>query len=247
MKRLSLSILIAVLITGIALSGCVSVDFASAFGNGVAGSGSMEKYTFKTGEIKSIKIEMHCDIHYYSAPSDEVTLQIQPNLIDYIIVEESGGALSVRSTNQYTISGKAPVLTVSSPALASVTLLGAGAFTAHDAMVADSISLTLAGAGSGSAEVDAEHISVSVSGAGDMKLSGKAETADMTLSGAGNLDAMSMRARDASVNLSGAGTIKVNCTDNLRVNADGLGTVEYKGSPATEMNTSGLVSVKKVG
>jgi hypothetical protein len=85
-----------------------------------------------------------------------------------------------------------------------------------------------------------------MSGAGSFELSGRADNAEIELSGAGELKAFSLQIREASVALSGAGTIRINCYEKLSVDASGAGTVEYRGSPSLSLNRSGVVGIRKV-
>jgi hypothetical protein len=230
----------------ITLVGCVSVNFSPGSVGGVTGSGNQETYTFSIGEITGIRVEMHCNIEYYSAPSDTVTLLVQPNLREYIVVEESGGVLIVRSTRSINTLNNPPVLTVSVPLLKSISLAGAGTITTHDTIVSEEFTLRLDGAGSGNVDLDVDKLSVNMAGAGSFDLSGRADAADFTLAGAGDVNALSLQTREATVNLAGVGTVRLSCSDRLSVIAGGLGTVEYKGSPNVDVTRGGLVSVQKV-
>ena len=245
MKR-TISLALCVTLVAMLLCSCVVVNL-SPIQNGVAGQGVPESYGFAVGEISEIRVELFCDIEYYAAPSDTVTLEIQPNLREYITVEESGGVLTVRATRNIAWSNKAPILTVSTPALKRLTLAGAGTFTAHDTVTADSFTINFDGAGRGKAELDVRNLTVNIAGAGEFELSGKADRADFKMDGAGSLEALPLQTREATVSLSGVGTVRISCSENLRVNADGIGTVEYKGSPSVDLNNDGLVSVNKVG
>ena len=90
MKRIkSMSRIIALTLcaalTAVLLTGCVTVNFFPALGGGVAGAGALETYKYNVGEITGIKVDIFCKIEYYSSPSDTVTLEVQPNLRDYIM------------------------------------------------------------------------------------------------------------------------------------------------------------------
>ena len=249
MKKIT-AIAICALAMAVIASGCVSVNLSPSLQGGsiVSGSGSPEVFTFNVGEIKEILIEFQCNIEYYSSRSDVVTLEIQPNLMEYISVEESDGILAVRST-MAAISiptGRSPVLTVWAPELSRVSLRGAGVFTAHDKISVDSFSIDLAGAGNGNAELEVGTLSVSMSGAGGFTLSGTAETADFSLAGAGSIEALDLQTRHANVNLAGVGSVRISCSENLRVSAGGVGSVEYRGSPTVDTSHGGLVSVRRV-
>jgi len=241
-KIIALALCAAVI--AVFLSGCVVVDFSQQ--GGVEGKGNRESYTFKVGEITEIRVDLLCEIRYYAAPSDTVTFEIQSNLLEYIVVEESGGVLTVRSTRNIHWSSNTPILTVSTPALNRVKLNGAGTFTAYDAITADSFALDVDGAYNGKAELNVNSLTVNMDGASNFTLTGRADTANLVLSGAGTLDALALQARVGTVNLSGVGTVKVNCEERLRIEADGMGTVEYKGSPSVDINKDGMVRIQKV-
>jgi len=245
MKKIMLLVL-CMLLSAVFLSGCVVLDFSPGSFNGIRGSGTPETYTYNVGDFTEINIELLCDIEYYSAPSETVTLEIQPNLHEYVVVEESGGVLTVSSSRNILWSIKAPVLTVSIPVLNKLYIAGAGDFTAHDTINADRLSICLDGAGNIYADLDVDALFVSMNGAGRYELSGRADSADFVLDGAGTINALPLQTRDATVNLAGVGTVKVSCSNNLRITADGVGRVEYKGSPHVDLNTDGIVSVHKV-
>ena len=244
MIKKSLSLALCTALLGICLSGCVVINFSPS--QSVMGEGNLESFRYEVGEITDVRVEIFCDINFYSGQSGSVTLEMQPNLAEYITVEESGGVLTVRARSNIAMSYKTPILSISAPSLKSLSFSGAGTFTAYDKITADAFSLTMDGAGRGKAEFDVGSIDVAMSGAGNLELSGKADTAGFKMSGAGKLDALAMQTRDATVNMSGVGTVSLSCSDTLRINADGLGTVQYRGSPAIQQTNDGLVSIKKV-
>ena len=238
-------------------SGCVVVNLTDY--GAVKPIGDREIFEFKVGEYSGIKIEGICEIHYYNSrtASDTVILEVESNLREYYAIEVIQDELVVRTTRRINFSGgKSAVLTVSTPTLNRLTIDGFGGcfgdneneytFTAFDKITADSLAVVIRGAGSSKAELDVKNLSAEISGAGNFKLSGIADTADLSLSGAGELDALSLRVRDATVSLSGAGTLKVNSSEILRIDASGAGTVEYKGSPSLYINKNGVVDVKQI-
>jgi len=228
------------------MTGCVMMNFSPGQGGSLAGKGDPEVYTFQVGEFSEIKLDIFCETHYYAAESDVVTVEIQPNLYEYISVEESGGVLIVRSTRNINWSSKAPVLTISTPVLNGLTLEGASDFTAHDPIRGDSFTIKMEGAGSIRAELDVDNLTVVLSGVGDLELSGRADRANFAMDGVGSIEALFLKTRETTINQSGAGDIAISCSEKLNINANGIGSVEYRGSPTLNLNNSGLVSVKKV-
>jgi len=245
---------LCVVLSAVMFTGCISVYSPVAWergiwGRGVSGRGNLETFSFDVGEIKEVKVSLLCDILYYSEPSDSVTLEIQPNLMKHVVVEESGGILTVRTTRNIYWSGntRTPVLRISTPSLSRVSHAGAGSFRTIDPINADTFSLSLAGATNNRATLDVKNLSVDMSGAGDLNLSGRADFADIDIAGAGRMNALDLQTRDTQINLSGVGSVKINCTENLRVIAAGVGDVEYTGSPTIDISRGGLVTVRNVG
>jgi len=225
-------------------SGCVVISLSDV--DSVSGKGNPEKYDIYVGQYNGIKVEGLCEIQYYAAPSNTVTLEVQPNLREYFIVEVENNKLIVRTTKRINYnSGKAPVLTVSTPALNSLAISGACTFKTIDQIKTDTFNLDISGAGEGKIELDVNRLIASTSGAGSFELLGNADKAEIKFSGAGELKAFSLQIREASVNFSGAGAIKINCSEKLSIEASGVGSLEYKGSPILSLNTRGPVSVKK--
>jgi len=226
-------------------SSCIVVSFTGT--DAVAGKGALEKYEITVGEYNRIRAEGVCEIQYYAAPLKTVTLEVQPNLREYYVVEVKNGELIISTTKSISYnSGKTPVLTVSTPVLNSLILDGTCAFNANDKIKTDTFNLEISGVGSGQAELDVNSLKASISGVGRFELYGRADTAEIELAGTGELNASSLQVREASVELSGAGTVRIYCSEKLSIEASGAGMVEYKGSPSLILDTNGPVRIKKV-
>ena len=237
-----------VLLSVVMLTGCITVVSPHGIGSRVYGRGAPEPHTFTTGEITEVRVELLCDILYSSAPSDSVTLEIQPNLMKYVVVEESGGVLTVRSTRNIHWSGhiSTPVLYISSPSLSRISHTGAGSFKTLDPITADSFSLSITGAANSKAELNVNSLSVSLAGAGDIELFGRADVANIDIAGAGNLNALNLMTRSSDINFSGVSTVRINCSESLRVVGGGVGVIEYSGSPVVDISRGGLITLKSV-
>ena len=248
-KPFTLFVILYASLIVISFSSCVIVNFDSHYGgrNAVSGRGDPETYEIRVGQFSRIKVEGYCDVRYYAAARDYVTLEVQPNLREYFVVEVIGDELLLRTTRRINYgSGKTPVLTVYTSVLEGLNIEGAGTFTTQDKISTDSFKLRLAGAGKGQAEFDVNELYVSMSGAGSLELSGLADRVSLDMSGAGELNALSLQSREAAVKFSGAGAVKISCSEDLSITASGVGSVEYRGSPRVSLSNSGLVSVNRV-
>ena len=247
MKKIVLLALCCIL-ASVILAGCYTVHAPGLWRSGIRGRGAPETYVFSVGEFTEVRVELLCDILYSSASSDSVTLEIQPNIMKYISVEESDGVLTVRATRNIHWSGatRTPVLNVSTPSLNCVSHAGAGSFRTLDPIVADSFSLSITGAANSKAMLDVDNLSVSLAGAGNIELSGRADDTNISIAGTGILDALDLETRDSMISLAGVGTVRISCSESLNIVAGGLGTVEYSGSPVVDISRGGLVTLKRV-
>jgi len=251
MKRI---FLIAISLITISFSGCFVINLADV--NTPKPHGKQEVYTFLVGEYSGIHINGYCDVNYYSAPSDAVTLKVQPNLLEYFVIEVVDDILYIRTTKRINFgSWQNPLVTVSVPVLNSLTIDGFGGaggfgststFTAVDKITSDMLQILIRSAVTSRAELDVEYLYVNVFGASKLELSGNANNANIRVSGAAELNALALQTSDTVIDLSGAGTIRVSCSDNLEINAEGAGTVEYRGSPRLNQKTGGVVTIRQL-
>jgi hypothetical protein len=246
MKKI-VCVLVCAALTVFSLSACVTVNY-NPFTSTLTGVGARETYTIEVGGFTGIKVIAACEINYHASPSESVTLEIQPNLREHYTVEVRDGVLHIGTEKgvRINLGTSIPILTVYAPTLTGLDMAGAGTFTAHDTITADSFTMVVSGAASGEADLDVKDASVILSGAGTFNLTGRADTAQLRMSGAGSLDALGLITRVADVTMSGVGMVRIHCTDDLRIDAGGVGSVEYRGSPGININRSGMVSVKNV-
>ena len=243
MKK-NLTFTLSIAFISLCFCGCVIVNFMDF--NSISGKGNPESFEILVDSYNRIRVEGYCDIRYYASSRDTVTLEIQPNLREYYTIEVVGDELVVRTIKRISFSSSiTPVLSVYTPILDRVTIEGVSNFTTNDKITSSSFSFALSGTGNGKAELDVGSLYVMMSGAGDLELSGRADTVDFRLSGAGEMDALPLQSREATIYLSGTGTIRINSSEALHVNASGTGTVVYAGSPSLTLNNSGLVTVRK--
>ena len=248
-------LLFTVTFISICFSGCIVVNPTDI--NAVRPEGEQEVFEISIGEFSKIKVNGFFNVHYYSEPSNKIKLKTYPNLLENFIFEIIDDELIISTLKRINYGSKeTAIVSISMPVLKGLTVDSFGrspggfgsvsTFTAVDKITSDSFSITIAGAGSGRAELDVYNLIVDVFGAGKLELSGRAGTSVLNLSGAGELSALPLQTLNTTVNLSGAGTISISCSDNLTINAGGAGSVEYKGTPHVNLNTGGAVSIKQI-
>lgn len=226
-------------------AGCVSVNFTGF--DAVTGRGEFRGYTYTVSDFTKIETALYCDINYHYSTNTTVSLLIQPNLAELVTVKVIGDTLVVNTTQRISWSGaKAPILNVGTPVLEELSMAGAGMFIAHDIIAGESFAVSLAGAGQALAELDVNLFTANLAGAGSMELTGRADTAVLTLAGAGSIDALDLQVKDADIDIAGAGSVSIGCSDNLLARLNGVGSVEYRGNPSLDVRRNGIGSVSQV-
>ena len=103
----------------------------------------------------------------------------------------------------------------------------------------------LTGASSIKATIHANAFSAKGSGASSFDIIGAGDDLIVDVSGACSVKMYDYLAKGASVDASGASSVKVNVSDILKVHASGASSIDYKGAASIkDMNSSGASSIK---
>lgn len=103
----------------------------------------------------------------------------------------------------------------------------------------------LTGASSIKATIHANAFSAKGSGASDYEISGAGDDLLVDVSGACNVKMYDYPVKGASVDASGASSVKVNVSDMLKLQATGASSIDYKGNASVkEIHSSGASSIK---
>ena len=145
-------------------------------------------------------------------------------VVEQITTEVNGGVLVVDQTGESLDSLTPTNVEITVPSLEGLILSGVGTIQVDGH------------------ELDA--LNVELSGTGTITGVGTVTTLDVDLAGLGDVDLGEFVARDATVVLSGAGTVQVHVTGALEARVPGSGTITYVGDPDTvdqEVTGSGSV------
>jgi hypothetical protein len=104
----------------------------------------------------------------------------------------------------------------------------------------------LSGASNFKASVQANALSVKGSGACDIEVAGSGDDLILDVSGASSVKMYDYLVKGASVDASGASSVKINVSGILKVHATGASSIDYKGTATIkDMHSSGASSVKR--
>lgn len=197
---------------------------------GERGNGVRVEETITVDDFDRIDIGGAFIVKISQANSNDVTIEVDENLLDYIEIGVQGKTLKVNSERRLD-SRDGIIINIPVKSLRAISCSGASEVTTTKPVLAEKLDISLSGAGKLELMLDAEDVSVDVSGATLVYLEGSAGTLDIDMSGAGSLEASELEVKDCYAQISGVGKILVNVTGTLDADVSGLGSVEYVGEP----------------
>lgn len=138
-----------------------------------------------------------------------------------------------------------PQITVRFRAIDVVALTGG---VSIDAAKLTASSLRIVASGGSKLAIDgleATSLHVIGSGALEARLAGRVDNEDVRISGAGAYRAENLRATDATVSVSGVGSVLLHAERTLHASISGAGVIEYVGDPAVTEHVSGIGRVRR--
>jgi hypothetical protein len=187
-------------------------------GSGVAAVDTRDVPPFSAVELQGVN-----DVTIGVGGEQLVVVRADDNLVDLITTGVRGETLVIDATGS--LASVTPMsVEITVPSLDEVRLSGSGTIFVDGH------------------ELDA--LAVSLPGTGTIRAAGTVSTLDVDLAGAGDADLGKLVARDATVAISGAGTVFVNVTGVLEANVSGAGSVTYTGNPdRVDRTVTGVGSV----
>jgi hypothetical protein len=153
--------------------------------------------------------------------------------------------VSVKDLYALTGSGATNIKIVNGLSAEKLKINLSGASDLRGDIKAGTLMTEFSGASNFKATVQASALSVKGSGACDIEVSGSGDDLIVDVSGASSVKMYDYLVKGASVEASGASSIKLNVSDMLKAHATGASSVDYKGTATIkEMQSSGASSVR---
>lgn len=192
---------------------------------GIQGSGTAKTETRNVSGFKGIKAGGAINLDITFKPEYTVTVEADDNLLEYITTEVDGSALVIGIKDS--VSSKSKInIKITMPELTDLDISGASTANVSG--------------------FKGDKLVAGFSGASKAKIDGEVREFNGRASGASSIDAANLKAENADVNSSGASSITVNASGDLKADASGASKVLYIGDPKSlKQNASGASSVKK--
>jgi len=251
---LALTLIVTVLAT---ITGCI--------GPRVTGSGNLETRTMDYSDFTRLDVGSLFQVTVTRADSFSVSLTLDDNLYDYVIIRRSGSTLQIglkwgtylRATLKATITmpelraldlsgaSRGDVSGFSSAESLIINVSGASSLNIDD-VTAGKTNFDISGASRVFGSMETADIIFDISGASTVELGGSADDMTVGASGASSVNLADFTVTDASVKLSGVSNATVNTSGELNIDLSGASTLHYFGSPTLRrVNVSGASTIQQ--
>ena len=177
------------------------------------------------------------DIILVSGTEGELSIEMEENLVPYLITEVKNNELKIHWKKGANISHRKPVkITVPIKDIYEISQSGSGSVISKTTLKGSDLKLSISGSGDVELDVESTNITSYLSGSGTINLNGKTDTFDCSVSGSGNIGSYDLTvSNNLDAKVSGSGNIKVTVNGSLNARVSGSGNVKYKGNPTTEV------------
>ena len=196
-------------------------------------------------DFTGIKVEGISTVFISQGNVNSIKIEGEEKNGSQVKAEVSKGILKISGGNKINTQQKTKIYLIVKN-INSIDVAGITEVKSLSEITTDKLNIYSSGAGDITLDVKANEIMADISGVGDVRLSGTTENFDSKISGAGNLKAADLEIQKAKIQVSGAGTAKVNVKKSLDANISGAGSIIYKGNPEERnVEISGMGSVRQ--
>ena len=194
---------------------------------------------YAVGSFDRVRVDGPFQVKLVTGRSPGARADGDARAVDTLDVRVEGTTLIVRSSangwGEQSGGGSvsAPVISISTLAIRSATLIGGGRLSVTGAVKGQRIDLQVTGSGTlDAAALDADQLDATLVGSGGIKLGGRAAKVRLMTNGTGGIDAVPLKADDLILLLDGPGEIRATARFTANVTSTGLGSVTVYGKPA---------------
>ncbi len=212
---------------------------------GERGNGERITKTYTVDEFDEIELSGAYDIFLIPSTSNDITIEIDENLLQYIEIYVIGDRLVVGSDRRLN-SREGIKIEIPVEGLKRIVTSGASDITSEEPIRSVDLVLKMSGAGKINLNLEVASFELELSGATLVYLQGSARKLVVDMSGAGSLEAENFEVEDCEISISGVGSVSVNVSGTLTAEVSGLGSVDYIGNPkSVKGDVSGIGVVSK--
>lgn len=217
----------------------LALPACSGEAQGAPGVGSGPQRSWAIAGFDAVDATGSDDVAVRTGAGFSVRAEGDPAVLDHLRVWREGDTLRIgRERNWVSDGGRSAKVFVTMPRIAAASVTGSAS------MDVDRVAGAFKGATTGSGDltvrqVATDTLSLSLAGSGDMALVGRTRRLDVSVAGSGKLDAPSLVAAGAAVNVAGSG--------DVRTRVEGAASVSLLGSGSVDLGPRARCQVSKMG
>lgn len=232
-------LLIAVLATLLALTGCNLVE-------GLTGSGTVVSQTYDFTDFDELDFGHAFNATITQGDAYSVVVRVDDNLVDRLLVEQEGNRVRISLQPSTLVTRATMEAEITMPRLSRLNAGGASQVQLNGMETGDNLIAEASGASRIHGDVVVADVELEASGASNISLAGSGANVQANASGASTIDLEEFTALDAQTEASGASTVIVNIDGILDADASGGSNVYYVGDPQMgDIRTSGASNVSR--
>jgi hypothetical protein len=196
-------------------------------------------------EFDKIRVSSSSVVRFHASQEYRAVVTVDENLDEFVEIVTKNNVLNIGTKNgSYSFTKN--LVDVYCPVITGVSMSGSGSFENTEKITAPSFETTVSGSGRINAAIDCENFSGKISGSGAIALTGNCKDADIVISGSGKFNGNDFNINNATVRVSGSGSVSICVSDNLSANISGSGGISYRGDPKIESKVSGSGRIRKL-
>lgn len=217
-------------------------------GKRISGNGVTTSQTREVGSFTGVSASGSFDIIVSNGATNDLRIEADQNLLEYIETNNRGGVVEVRSRQGYNLDPRTKIkVYATAPAFNTIDVSGSGNIQSNGKVMSSSgLHTSVSGSGNISLDVDAPKVDTDISGSGSANIKGTTRDFSAQVSGSGDIRCFDLLSENAEVDIAGSGNVELYASKSLDVDIAGAGDVKYKGNPSVKQSTAGSGSVKKV-
>ncbi len=197
----------------------------------VIGTGDPQTRTIPVSRLSGIQVSGPIDVEVTAGDTQHVEVTAQRELIDLVKLKVDNGLWRI-TTGRPFITDKQFTVHLTVPGLNTIIVDGSGNVTSEPVFNSGKTHLEVNGSGGIAIDTLYEKLAEAwITGSGSIRLLGECDRLDARLSGSGDLMGRELCVKEADVELSGSGTMRVDVLDTLRARISGSGDLHVRGTP----------------
>lgn len=197
------------------------------------------------GSFKGVKVAEGIDVYLKKGDKESLRVEVTGIKTSDVITEVSGEYLKIHM-QEGRYRDRTVKVYVTYVEVNKLSASSASNIFAESIIKTSRLSLSASSAATIDIQLEVDDLEVSASSAAELELRGKAKNVEIDASSAGEIDAYDMVSESVDVDVSSAGSAKVNVVKEINAHASSGGSIRYKGNPErSNTNSSSGGSVKK--